>query len=309
MQATQTIEGYDSFEQIALGGMATVYKARKKSLDMPVAIKVLFPHLAQDAVYIERFKREARAAARVQHDSIVNVIDYGEFEGAHYIVMEYYDGVTLEELLETQANIPLDICFAVLLNVCYGLEEAHAVNLVHRDIKPANVIFTGNGGVKIADFGLAKTMDKLKSVTQHGKILGTPAYMSPEQTRGNEVGTQSDIFSLGVVAYEFATGCRPFDGRSYAEVVGKIQDEEAEPVEKLNPLIGAPFAAVIKRMLARDLDSRYGHTAEIVMDLEEAMDKAGYKRDRRILGEYIRDPEKYLKKKKEHSIANYRHVD
>jgi serine/threonine protein kinase len=309
LQATQTIEGYDSFEQIALGGMAAVYKARKMSLDMPVAIKVLFPHLAQDAIYIERFKREARAAARVQHDSIVNVIDYGESDGSHYIVMEYYDGVNLEELLETQTIIPLDICFAVLLNVCYGLEEAHAVSLVHRDIKPANVIFTMNGGVKIADFGLAKAIDKLKSVTQHGKILGTPAYMSPEQTRGDEVSTQSDIFSLGVVAYEFATGQRPFDGRSYAEVVDKIQNEEAEPVESINPLIGESFAAIIKRMLTKDLKTRYEHASEIVMDLEEAMDVAGYKRERRILGQYIREPGKYLDKFKQKLLDGLRSGD
>jgi serine/threonine-protein kinase len=294
LQATVTITGYDSFEQIALGGMATVYKARKISLDMPVAIKVLFPHLAQDSVYIERFKREARAAARVQHDSIVNVIDYGESEGSHYIVMEYYDGETLEELLLSQKAIPLDICFAVLLNVCYGLEEAHAANLIHRDIKPANIIFTRNGSVKIADFGLAKATDTMKSVTQHGNILGTPAYMSPEQTLGEEVSPQSDIFSLGVVAYELATGRRPFDGNNYAEVVDRIQREDPEPVQRLNPLVEDSFAAIIGRMLARDPDTRYKNVSDVVTALDGAIYEAGYKRDRRVLGEYIRDPQAYL---------------
>jgi tRNA A-37 threonylcarbamoyl transferase component Bud32 len=294
MQATQKIEGYDSFEQIALGGMAAVYKARKVSLDKPVAIKVLFPHLAQDALYIERFKREAQTAARVQHDNIVNVVDYGESDGSHYIVMEYYDGVTLEELLEAQPAVPLDVCFAVILNVCYGLEAAHAANLVHRDVKPANVIFTRNGGVKIADFGLAKAVDKLKAVTQHGKIIGTPAYMSPEQTRGDEIGTQSDIFSLGVVTYEFACKSRPFDGRNYAEVVDKIQSFHPTSIAEINPLVGAPFLDVIDRMLAKSLETRYLHVSELVLDLEEAIDRAGYRRDRRTLGSYIKDPGRYL---------------
>ena len=295
MQATEKIEGYDSFEQIALGGMATVYKARKVSLDKPVAIKVLFPHLAQDSVYIERFKREAQTAARVQHDNIVNVIDYGESDGSHYIVMEYYDGVTLEELLEVNQSIPIDVCCAVLLNVCYGLEAAHGASLVHRDIKPANIIFTRSGGIKIADFGLARAIDKMNLVTQHGKIIGTPAYMSPEQTRGDTVGTQSDIFSLGIVAYELACSRRPFDGRNYAEVVDNIQSATPEPISQINPLIGERFSSVVERMLAKKTDDRYPHVAEAVLDLEEAIDEAGYKRDRRTLGRYVNDPEKYLK--------------
>ena len=294
MQATEKIEGYDSFEQIALGGMATVYKARQVSLDKPVAIKVLFPHLAQDVVYLERFKREAKTAASVQQDNIVNVVDYGESNQSHYIVMEYYDGETLEYLLKQKSAVPLDICFAVLLNVCYGLEAAHAANLVHRDIKPANIILTRNGGVKIADFGLARAVDKPAAVTQHGKIIGTPAYMSPEQTRGDEIGTQSDIFSLGVVAYELICGCRPFDGRNYAEVVGLIQSEDPAPISEANPLVPAHFSNIIMRMLAKSTDDRYGYVSEAVIDLEEAIDKSGYKRDRRTLGRYIKEPGEYL---------------
>jgi serine/threonine protein kinase len=294
MQATEHIQGYDSFEQIALGGMATVYKARKASLDKVVAIKVLYPHLAQDTVYIERFKREAQTAARVQHDNIVNVIDYGESDSSHYIVMEYYDGVTLEDLLEQHPIIPPDVCVAVLLNVCYGLEAAHSANLVHRDIKPANIIFTTNGGIKLADFGLARAIDSLKTVTQHGKVIGTPAYMSPEQTRGDEIATQSDIFSLGVVGYELLCGRRPFDGRNYAEVVSNIQSEPHQPVTELNPLIGEAITGIIDRMLAKGLDQRYRHVAETVIDLEEMIDRVGYRRDRRTLARYITNPTEYL---------------
>jgi serine/threonine-protein kinase len=235
MQAVFRIRGYDSFEQIAVGGMAVVYKARKQSLKKTVAIKVLLPHLAADTRFITRFQQEAEAAARIQHDNIVNVVDYGKSESSYYIVMEYYDGLTIEELLRTQPRLPVDVALSIVLNVAYGLEAAHAESLVHRDIKPANVIFTRAGGIKIADFGLAKTVDKFTLVTQTGKVVGTPAYMSPEQTRGEPVGTQSDIFSLGVVAYELLTGRRPFDGSSYSEVVDRIQSYEPPQPSSFNP--------------------------------------------------------------------------
>ena len=165
------IEGYDSFEQIALGGMAAVYKARKVSVDKIVAIKVLFPYLANDESFIERFQREAKSAAKVQHENIVNVIDFGESGGCYYIVMEYYEGLTVAELIEQRSRVPLDIAVNILLDVCLGLEAAHDKGIIHRDIKPGNVIFTHQGGVKIADFGLAKKSDTMTVVTQPGKDM------------------------------------------------------------------------------------------------------------------------------------------
>jgi serine/threonine protein kinase len=293
MQALMRIAGYDSFEQIAVGGMAVVYKARKLSVKKTVAIKVLLPHLAADARFITRFQQEAEAAARIQHDNIVNVIDSGKSDGAYYIVMEYYDGLTVEELLSTQAHVPLDIALSVVLNVSYGLEAAHAQNLVHRDIKPANVIFTRQGGIKVADFGLAKAIDKLNLVTHAGKVVGTPAYMSPEQTRGEPVGTASDIFSLGVVAYEMLASKRPFEGASYSEVVDRIQNVEPQAVASFNPLVEEHFEQIVRRMLSKSLNARYAHASEIVMDLEEAMDQHGLRRDRRGLSEFFKDPAGY----------------
>jgi len=226
--ATQTtqIPGYDRFEQIALGGMATVYKARKISIGKSVAIKVLYPHLAKDKSFIQRFEEEAKSAAKIQHENIVNVIDYGEAGGSYFIVMEYYDGLTLEELILDHRRIPLDICFAIVHGACCGLEAAHAHNVVHRDIKPANIIFTHQGTVKIADFGLAKDLRQLNLMTQDGKVIGTPAYMSPEQTRGEPVTPPSDIFSLGVLAYELICGQRPFEGDTYSEMVEAIQTQQ-----------------------------------------------------------------------------------
>jgi tRNA A-37 threonylcarbamoyl transferase component Bud32 len=293
METTFRIRGYDSFEQIAVGGMAVVYKARKQSIKKAVAIKVLLPHLAADPRFITRFQQEAEAAARVQHENIVNVIDYGKSDNSYYIVMEYYDGLTVEELMRTQPRLPIDISLSVVLNVCYGLEAAHAENLVHRDIKPANIIFTRVGGIKIADFGLAKAIDKLTMVTHHGKVVGTPAYMSPEQTRGEAVGVRSDIFSLGVVAYEMLAGRRPFDGASYSEVVDRIQGQEPPLVSSFNPMVEPQVEQVVVRMLRKRTDERYPHVAEVVMDLEQLMDRHGFRRDRRALGEFFADPVGY----------------
>ena len=293
MQATIHIPGYDSFEQIALGGMAAVYKARKTSLKRPVAIKILYPHLAENAVFIERFKREAEAAAKVQHDNIVNVIDYGQCGDNHYIVMEYCDGVTLAALLEQHGAVPPDVGCAILVKVCCGLEAAHAANLVHRDIKPANIIFTRQGGVKLADFGLAKTVDAIQLVTQHGKVIGTPAYMSPEQTRGDDVGPQSDVFSLGVVAYELLAGRRPFEGRNYAEVVGRIQSDAPEAISLVAPNVSPRLAHIVHAMLEKEPGRRYESVGRVARDLEEAIDQDGYRRDRTMLAEYLADPESY----------------
>jgi len=293
MQAVLRIRGYDSFEQIAVGGMAVVYKARKQSIKKAVAIKVLLPHLAADPRFISRFQQEAEAAARIQHENIVNVIDYGKSESSYYIVMEYYDGLTIEELMRTQPRLPIDIALSITLNVCYGLEAAHAENLVHRDIKPANVIFTRQGGIKVADFGLAKAVDKLNFVTHHGKVVGTPAYMSPEQTRGDAVGVQSDIFSLGVVVYELLAGRRPFDGAGYSEVVERIQNQEPPQISSFNPMVEAPFEQIVSRMLKKRVEERYRHVPEAVMDLEQLMDRHGLRRDRRSLGEFFSDPVGY----------------
>jgi tRNA A-37 threonylcarbamoyl transferase component Bud32 len=293
MQAVFRIRGYDSFEQIAVGGMAVVFKARKQSIKKTVAIKVLLPHLAADPRFITRFQQEAEAAARVQHENIVNVIDYGKSESSYYIVMEYYDGLTVEELLRTQPRLPIDVSLSIVLNVCYGLEAAHAENLVHRDIKPANVIFTRQGGIKIADFGLAKAIDKFTLVTHAGKVVGTPAYMSPEQTRGEVVGIRSDIFSTGVVAYELLAGRRPFDGGSYSEVVDHIQNQQPALVSSFNPMVEAAFEQVVARMLRKRVDERYPHVAEVVMDLEQLMDRYGFRRDRRALSEFFADPVGY----------------
>ena len=287
------IDGYDSLEQIGVGGMAAVYKARKISIDKTVAVKVLFPYLATDASFTERFQREAKAAASIQHENIVNVIDFGESEGSFYIVMEYYQGRTLEDLMKERAGIPLEVAAQIVLEVAYGLEAAHHLDIVHRDIKPANIIFTNQGGIKVADFGLAKKSDSMTMITQQGKVIGTPAYMSPEQAAGRPVGTASDVFSLGVVAYELFGRRKPFEGKTYSEVLEKIQSHRPPGVTQVNPVVGPEFAAVVGRMLEKSDRDRYPNATAVIADLEAAMEKSKIARDRRRLSSYIKDPNTY----------------
>ena len=287
------IDGYDSLEQIGVGGMAAVYKARKISIDKTVAVKVLFPYLATDKSFAERFQREAKAAASIQHENIVNVIDFGESEGSFYIVMEYYQGRTLEDLMKDRPGIPFDVAAQVILEVAYGLEAAHHLDIVHRDIKPANVIFTNQGGIKVADFGLAKKSDSMTMITQQGKVIGTPAYMSPEQAAGRPVGTSSDIFSLGVVAYELFGRRKPFEGKTYSDVLEKIQTFAPPSVTQVNPVIEHEFAAIIAKMLEKNDRDRYPNATAVISDLESAMEKVKITRDRRRLGSYIKDPSAY----------------
>jgi len=298
-----SINGYDSLEQIGVGGMAAVYRARKVSIDKVVAIKVLFPYLACDESFIDRFQREAKAAARIQHENIVNVIDFGESEGAYFIVMEYYDGHSLEDILKAQGVLPLDVAILGLLEVCYGLESAHAKDIVHRDVKPANIIYTSQGGIKIADFGLAKKSDSATMITQHGKVIGTPAYMSPEQAAGKNVGPQSDVFSLGVVAYELLCRQKPFDGESYSEVLEKIQTHKPISVTNLNPLIQPDFEHIITKMLEKDTADRYQSISEVIADIEKGMEKHRMTRDRRRLSSFIKDPDEYKKTYNEKTVA------
>jgi predicted Ser/Thr protein kinase len=287
------IEGYDELEQIGVGGMAAVYRARKVSIDKIVAIKLLFPYLATDESYIERFQREAKAAASIQHENVVNIIDFGESDGAFYIVMEYYDGRTLEQLMKERPGLPPEVAIRILLEVAYGLEAAHALDIVHRDVKPANIIVTNQGAIKIADFGLARKSDSDTMITQQGKVVGTPAYMSPEQAAGRPIGPASDIFSFGVVAYELLSRRKPFDGQSYSDVLEKIQTFEPSPVGIINPLISMELESLVKRCLEKNESARYASAAALVADLEAAMERSQIARDRRQLAAYVKDPAHY----------------
>jgi serine/threonine protein kinase len=246
--------------------MATVYLARDTMLDRPVVLKVLAEHLAHDASFRDRFQREARLAARLVHPNIVQIYDVGEDARGPYIVMEYVEGETLAAELERRGRLPADEVVAIGTQLCAALEAAHAAHLVHRDIKPQNVLRGRDGKVKLADFGIARSL-AMTSHTEAGTVLGTAAYLAPEQARGEEVTTAADIYSLGVVLYELLTGQTPFDADTLPQLVLQREQGLVTPPRELVPEIPAALEAVVMRCLALRPEYRPASAAALAAEL------------------------------------------
>jgi serine/threonine-protein kinase len=247
------------------GGMAVVYLAHDEELHRPVAVKVLAQHLASDDHFRARFFQESKLASRLSHPNVVQVYDAGETDGSPYIVMEYVPGDTVAQRgkLSHAEAVPL------ALQACAGLQHAHRAGLVHRDVKPANLLVRHDDVLKIADFGIARATDVTR-LTQHGTVLGTAAYLSPEQAAGEEVTTATDIYSLGAVIYELLTGRVPYEFESLAELAAQQAGGVITPLRDLEPSVPEPVEAAVMHALAREPSFRPASASDFAQELAAA---------------------------------------
>jgi serine/threonine-protein kinase len=252
--------------KLGAGGMADVYLAEDQELGRRVAIKILNGRHANDDQFIERFRREAKNAAALNHPNIVSIYDRGEAEDTYYIAMEFLDGRTLKELIVGRGAAPLNVAVEYARQILSALRFAHRHGIVHRDIKPHNVLVDGDGRVKVTDFGIARA--GTSQMTETGSIVGTAQYLSPEQARGGEVDPRSDLYSLGIVLYELLTGKTPFDGETPVEIAMKHLSTTPKPPSKLRSEVPRELDMVVLRALAKNPDDRYQSADEMEADLE-----------------------------------------
>jgi eukaryotic-like serine/threonine-protein kinase len=269
MTGTTTIAGRYRIEgRLGVGGMSTVHLAFDNRLERYVAIKLLAEHLADDPTFVSRFRREALAAARLVHPNIVQVFDFGFDAGhhQHFIVMEHVTGNSCAELLRDRGHLGVDEALEIVTQACRGLDYAHRHGVVHRDVKPGNLLVSDTEVVKLADFGIARAADQ-SSITQVGSVLGTAAYLSPEQARGDEAGPRADLYSLAVVTYQLISGRLPYEANSLSELALKQQREAPTPLDEFNQQVPRALALAVAMSLAIDQRAR----PENALDLAEML--------------------------------------
>ncbi|HUH04892.1 MAG TPA: Stk1 family PASTA domain-containing Ser/Thr kinase [Kofleriaceae bacterium] len=260
---------YELHRRLGRGGMAEVFLAHDQLLDRPVAVKVLFPEFATDPSFVERFRREATAAANLNHPNIVGVFDWGEADNTYFIVMEYVDGRTLSEILRAEGPLHPDRVADIGADVAAALDSAHRSGVVHRDVKPGNIIVASTGLVKVADFGIARAITATSddNLTQVGTVMGTAAYFSPEQARGDPVDPRSDIYSLGCVLYELVVGRAPFSADSPVAIAFKHVHEQPVPPRQHDGGLPLALEAIILKCLAKNPANRYPSAEDLRADL------------------------------------------
>jgi eukaryotic-like serine/threonine-protein kinase len=258
--------------RLGVGGMATVQLAFDTRLERYVAVKLLAEHLAEDASFVSRFRREALAAARLVHPNIVQVFDFGsdDTSGRQFIVMEFVDGQSCAEILRDQRRLPPGEAVDILAQACRGLDYAHRNRVVHRDVKPGNLLRNRDAVVKLADFGIAKAAEQ-SDITKVGSVLGTAAYLAPEQARGEPAGPASDLYALGVVSYQLMAGRLPFEAASLTDLA-RLQESGPPPrLDDLNPEVPPALADAVMRALHREPERRYTDAAQMEGALRNAL--------------------------------------
>jgi CheY-like chemotaxis protein len=271
LQPGQTFAGrYEIQRTLGAGGMGVVYRARDRELGEDVAIKMMHPELLQaDETAIERLKAEVRLARRISHRNVVRTHDFGECDGACYVTMEFVEGMTVRQLLETRGRLGVSAVLAIGMQLADALEVAHQQGVVHRDIKPQNLLLDGDGVLKVMDFGIARLVEHTTVLTQAGMVVGTPAYMSPEQLLGEDVDGRSDLYSAGVVLYECLTGRLPFEAASPITLIAKLLHDDAEPPATLNPDVPTPLSDLILHLLAKQPEQRPRSAGELAKQLAQ----------------------------------------
>jgi serine/threonine-protein kinase len=268
-----TLSGrYETSEKLGTGGMSNVYKATDRILERTVAVKILAEHLSDDERFVARFRREALAVAKLIHPNIVQVYDTGIDEGRHYIVMEYVEGRSGAQILQRTGPVEPEIAAEIGVQACAGLDYAHRRGIIHRDVKPGNLMVVGGpvgGGemvVKLTDFGIARAIEQTR-ITQVGSVVGTAAYLAPEQVRGEEATPATDVYALGVVLYQFLTGRLPYEGSSLAELAVRQQNEKPLPPDTYNSEVPETLGAAVLRALEGDPNRRYASADELASGL------------------------------------------
>jgi len=266
------IPGYQIIERLGRGSMGAVYKAKQISVDRVVAVKILLDSLAQNKEFIKRFEREAKIAAKLSHNNVVNAIDAGEASGRYFFVMEYVEGLTIKDYIDKNKVFEEKEAIRIVLAVAEALKHASHRGLIHRDIKPENVILTKDGSVKLADLGLARLTDDEKwGLAEAGMAIGTPYYISPEQVRGQtDIDIRADIYSLGATFYHMVTGRVPYGGDNPSEVMRKHVDPRVQlvPPDHLNTRLSSGLGMVVETMLAKNREHRYSTPDDLILDLK-----------------------------------------
>jgi serine/threonine-protein kinase len=268
IEAGTVVDGrYSILSRLGSGGMADVYCAQDLQLGRKVALKLLYRRFAEDEQFVERFKREASAAAGLQHPNVVGVYDRGEFDGTYYIAMEYLEGRSLKQVVQDEGPLQPERAIGLVVQILHAARFAHQRGVIHRDIKPHNVIVDDEGRVKVTDFGIARA--GASDMTETGSIMGTAQYLSPEQAQGHAVSAQSDLYAIGIVLYELLAGRVPFDGDSPVTIALKQVSELPVPPSAYNAAVPPELDALVLHALEKDPARRFGDAAEMSVALEE----------------------------------------